>query len=166
MSIHAPKFVSTAIPADAAIAIVAARFNEHLVDKLLSGCEKRLQELGIAADRIYVFRVPGAFELPLVAQSLAQDSKFRAVICLGAVVRGDTPHFDYVASECAAGIRQAAMSTGVPIIFGVLTTDNEQQAHDRLGGSHGHTGERAAEAAAEMIVTIEQIKVKKWLLEN
>lgn len=158
MSKHAPRFVASDIPETARVAIVAARFNEHLVDELLAGCERRLEQLGLTGDRVEVFRVPGAFELPVAAAALAQAQRASAIICLGAVVRGETPHFDYVAGECAAGIRQVSIQTGIPVIFGVLTTENEQQARDRLGGHHGHAGERAAEAAAEMIVTLAQIR--------
>jgi 6,7-dimethyl-8-ribityllumazine synthase len=105
----------------------------------------------VAADRITVQRVPGAFELPLTAKLLAQTKRYSAIICLGAVVRGETPHFDYVAGECARGIADVALSEKLPVIFGVLTTDNEQQAWDRCGGKNGHAGERAADAALEMI---------------
>lgn len=158
MSKHAPKFVPTDIPETARIAIVAARFNEHLVSELLSGCERRLEQLGLVGDRVEVFRVPGAFELPLAAAALARTRRVAAIICLGAVVRGQTPHFDYVAGQCAAGIQQVAITSGMPVIFGVLTTEDEQQARQRLGGTHGHAGERAAEAAAEMVVTLGQIR--------
>jgi 6,7-dimethyl-8-ribityllumazine synthase len=102
--------------------------------------------------------VPGAFELPLAAKALAQTKRFAAVICLGAVIRGDTPHFDFVAGECARGISTVALSENLPVIFGVLTTNTEQQALDRIGGSHGHAGERAAEAAMEMISLLGKLK--------
>lgn len=151
MSTHAPAFVPGDIPASAKIAIVAARFNADLVDALLAGCQKRLSELGIAGERIVVHRVPGAFELPLAAKWLAQSKTCSAVICLGCVIRGDTPHFDYVAGQCARGLQDVALAESIPVIFGVLTTNTEQQAWDRAGGQHGHAGERAAEAALEMI---------------
>ncbi len=95
--------------------------------------------------------MPGAFELPVTAKVLADTGRFAAVVCLGAVVRGDTPHFDFVAGEAARGCQAVAVATGVPVIFGVLTTNTEQQAWDRAGGSHGHAGRSAAEAAVEMI---------------
>jgi 6,7-dimethyl-8-ribityllumazine synthase len=102
--------------------------------------------------------VPGAFELPVAAKLLARTKRYRAVICLGCVVRGDTPHFDYVAGEAARGIQQVAIDETIPVIFGVLTTNTEQQALDRVGGSHGHAGERAAEAALEMIALAEHTR--------
>ena len=152
MSKHIPAPADVPrLRSDSTIALVAARFNAHLVDALLEGCQRRLRELGGSEDQIILHRVPGAFELPLAAKWLAERNEIGAVICLGAVVRGDTPHFDYVAGECARGIAAVSLSTSKPIIFGVLTTNTEQQALDRLGGSHGHAGERAADAAAEMI---------------
>lgn len=157
MSTSAPEPVPYDVPAGVRVAIAAARFNAHIVDELLAGCLRRLGELGISRERIEVYRVPGAFELPVAAQSLCRTERFLAVICLGAVIRGDTPHFDYVAGECAWGIQQVALSEGLPVIFGVLTTNTEQQALDRIGGSHGHAGERAAEAAAEMMTVLARI---------
>jgi 6,7-dimethyl-8-ribityllumazine synthase len=151
MSTQPPPFKATDIPGDARIAIAAARFNQEIVDALLAGCVKRLEDHGISADRVIIQRVPGAFELPLAAKLLAQSGRYSAIICLGAVVRGETPHFDYVAGECARGIADVALSESLPVIFGVLTTDNEQQAWDRCGGKNGHAGERAADAALEMI---------------
>ncbi len=151
MSNDAPEFIPDDIPPGTKVAIVAARFNSVVVDELMNGCLARLTELGVNQDQITTDHVPGAFELPLAAQSLARTRRFAAVICLGAVIRGETPHFDFVAGECARGIMDASLSTGVPIIFGVLTTNNDQQAQDRIGGAHGHAGRRAAEAALEMI---------------
>ena len=158
MSTHAPSPAATSFPADARVAVVAARFNQELVDALLDGCQARLLELGIDSSYIAVHRVPGAFELPVAAKVVAQTKRFGAVICLGAVVRGDTPHFDYVAGECARGIQDVALSESLPVIFGVLTTNDQQQAWDRTGGKHGHAGQRAAEAAVEMVVLLNQIK--------
>ena len=158
VSIKAPLPQHDSLPPDARIAIVAARFNNEFVDELLTGCTKRLRELGMAVSRIEIHRVPGAFELPLAAKMLANSRRFAAVIVLGCVIRGDTPHFDYVAGECARGLQQAALETLVPIIFGVLTTNDESQARDRLGGRHGHAGTRAADAAAEMIAFARAIK--------
>ena len=149
MSIARPTPIASP-PPDAHFSLVAARFNDHLVGKLIGGCRSRLIELGVAEDRIALHRVPGAFELPTAAKWLAESGQFHAVICLGAVVRGDTPHFDFVAGECARGCGRVALDTGVPVIFGVLTTNTEQQALDRLGGPHGHAGISAAEAAVEM----------------
>jgi 6,7-dimethyl-8-ribityllumazine synthase len=151
MSTQAPTFNDpAAFPRNGKVGLVAARFNAKIVDELLNGCVRRLGELGISGDRVEVCRVPGAFELPLAAQAMARTKRFAAVVCLGAVVRGDTPHFDYVAGECARGIARVSLDESIPVIFGVLTTNTEQQAIDRIGGSHGHAGERAAEAAVEM----------------
>jgi 6,7-dimethyl-8-ribityllumazine synthase len=157
MSTQAPPFSASDIPADARIAIAAARFNQEIVDELLAGCVRRLEDHRVAADRVTVYRVPGAFELPLTAKWLAQTKRYSAIICLGAVVRGETPHFDYVAGECARGIAEVALAEKLPVIFGVLTTDNEQQAWDRCGGKNGHAGERAADAALEMIALARRI---------
>ena len=146
------------LPADVKVAVVAARFNAHLTDELLAGCQRRLSDLGLEGERVEAYRVPGAFELPVTAKALATTKRFGAVVCLGAVVRGDTPHFDFVAGECARGLMQLSVGEGLPIIFGVLTTNTEQQALDRIGGTHGHAGERAAEAAVEMICTLHAIR--------
>jgi 6,7-dimethyl-8-ribityllumazine synthase len=158
MSRRVPSPAIVKLPARARIAIVAARFNAEIVDELLAGCRLRLSELGLPESRIEIHRVPGAFELPVTAQALAQTHKFSAVICLGCVVRGDTPHFDYIAGQAAAGIQQAALATSLPIIFGVLTTNTHQQALDRIGGSHGHAGRQSAEAAVEMIAVMSRIR--------
>ncbi|HEV8607514.1 MAG TPA: 6,7-dimethyl-8-ribityllumazine synthase [Tepidisphaeraceae bacterium] len=157
MSTQAPAFSASDIPAEARIAIAAARFNQEIVDELLAGCVRRLEDHRVAADRVIVHRVPGAFELPLASKWLAQTKRYSAIICLGAVVRGETPHFDYVAGECARGIAEVALAEKLPVIFGVLTTDNEQQAWDRCGGKNGHAGERAADAALEMIALARRI---------
>jgi 6,7-dimethyl-8-ribityllumazine synthase len=151
MSTQSAEYRPGDVPADAKIAIAAARFNARIVDELIAGCRARLIELKMTADQIELHRVPGAFELPLAAKLLADTGRFSAVICLGAVVRGDTPHFEYIAGECARGIQNVALATSIPIIFGVLTTNTEVQARERIGGAHGHAGERAAEAAMEMI---------------
>ena len=151
MSTQAPKAMATKISKTARIAIAAARFNAEIVDELLAGCLRRLGELGIGADRVDTVRVPGAFELPVTAAAFARGGRHAAVICLGAVVRGETPHFDYVAGQAARGIQDVSVETGVPVIFGVLTTNTQEQAVERIGGRHGHAGERAAEAAVEMI---------------
>ena len=130
------------------VAIAVARFNRDITEALLDGARRTLEKYN--ADDVSVVWVPGAFELPLVAQRLARSS-VDAVICIGAVVRGDTPHFDYVAGECAAGIARAALDTGVPVIFGVLTVDTHEQALERVGGREGHKGEEAAATAIEMV---------------
>jgi 6,7-dimethyl-8-ribityllumazine synthase len=130
-------------------AIVVARFNIDVTKQLLAGAEQTFAQQGAAEVR--VAWTPGAFELPLVAKRFAQSGAVDAVVCLGAVIRGETAHFEYVAGETAAGITRAALDTGVPVIFGVLTVDNLAQAQDRLGGSEGHKGEEAAAAAIEMV---------------
>ena len=136
--------------------MIAARFNQEIVDELLSGCVARLEELGVRSSKIAVHRVPGAFELPVAAKLAAETRKFASVICLGAVIRGDTPHFDFVAGEAARGIQNVAIETGVPIIFGVLTTNTEEQARQRLD-----SGKRAAEAAVEMAGIAKKIRNPK-----
>jgi 6,7-dimethyl-8-ribityllumazine synthase len=158
MSTQAPSFKPSEIPKTARMVIVAARFNSKIVDELLAGCQRRLVELGVSRERIDIHRVPGAFELPVAAKILAETKEYSAIICLGCVIRGDTPHFDYVAGEAARGIQQVAISESLPVIFGVLTTNTEQQALDRIGGSHGHAGEKAAEAALEMIAVLARIR--------
>ena len=161
MSTQAPKVVATRIGKKTRIAVAAARFNADLVDELLAGCLRRLDELGVPDNHIEVVRVPGAFELPVTAKAFAKSGRFDAVICLGAVVRGETPHFDYVAGECARGLQDVAIWEQLPFIFGVLTTNTHEQATDRLGGKHGHAGERAAEAAVEMIGVLDGIAKAK-----
>jgi 6,7-dimethyl-8-ribityllumazine synthase len=139
------------------VAIVVSRFNEHITGELLTGARRALRERGVIDEDINVAWVPGAFELPLVAKHLASSGWCDSVVCLGAVIRGDTPHFDYVAGEAARGLQEAALATGVPIVFGVLTTDTLQQALDRIGGSEGHKGEEAANTALEMIELLRRL---------
>ncbi|MEX0742900.1 MAG: 6,7-dimethyl-8-ribityllumazine synthase [Actinomycetota bacterium] len=139
------------------LAIVVARFNELVTGKLLEGAVECLRAHGIDEDDLLVAWVPGAFELPLVSRRLAASGGFDAVICLGAVVRGETPHFDHVAGQAALGIRTAAEDTGVPVIFGVLTTDTLEQAIDRAGGKHGNKGWDAAMAALETASVLDQL---------
>src|SRR5688572_8954795 len=158
MSSKFPGFEPADLPETARVAIVAARFNTDIVDELLTGCMRRLDELGIEGSRVEIHRVPGAFELPVAAKMLARSKRFSSIVCLGCIVRGDTPHFDYVAGEAARGIQQVALEENLPVIFGVLTTDNEEQARQRIGGTHGHYGERAADAAAEMMALMLRIK--------
>ena len=133
------------------LAVVAGRFNAHVTEPLVEGALDTLDELGLDRGAVPVYWVPGAFEIPLVAKQLAGSGTFDAVLCLGAVIRGDTAHFDYVAGPCAAGIAQAALDTGVPVVFGVLTTNDEQQALDRAGGCEGNKGDEAARTAVEMV---------------
>jgi 6,7-dimethyl-8-ribityllumazine synthase len=140
---------------------VASRFNEVVVERLVEGALERLRAHGIAEESLDVTWVPGAFELPLVARRLGASGGYDAVVCLGAVIRGETSHHDVVARRAAEGIGRAADETGVPIIFGVLTTDTLEQAMDRAGGRHGNRGWDAATAALEMASVLEQMpKVK------
>ena len=132
-------------------AIIATRFNELITRKLLEGAQDSLVRHGVSADDITIIWVPGAFEIPLVAQKLAQTGKYDAVITVGAVIRGSTPHFDYVSSEVSKGVATASMATGVPIIFGVLTTDTIEQAIERAGTKAGNKGADAAVSAIEMV---------------
>lgn len=127
-------------------AIVVAKFNQEITSKLLSGAKSALQ----GADTCDEFEVPGAFELPLAVQRLAKCGRYDAIVALGAVIRGDTPHFDYVAGECARGLQQVTLETDVPVAFGVLTTDNLEQAEARAGGSAGNKGYDAAMTAIVM----------------
>ncbi|MFC5612749.1 6,7-dimethyl-8-ribityllumazine synthase [Metabacillus niabensis] len=132
------------------IAIVVARFNEFITSKLLTGAEDGLRRHGVEEENVTVAWVPGAFELPLVANKLAQSGKYDAVITLGTVIRGATTHYDYVCNEAAKGISQAALKTGVPVVFGVLTTETIEQAVERAGTKAGNKGYEAAVTAIEM----------------
>lgn len=132
------------------VAIVASRFNEAIVERLLDGARDCLARHEVPDEYVTVAWVPGAFELPQAANRLARSGEFDAVVCVGAVIRGDTPHFDYVAGEAARGVGEVALATGVPISFGVLTTDSVEQADDRAGGKMGNKGFEAALAALEM----------------
>ncbi len=141
------------------IGIIAARFNDHIVVPLRDGARRALQRMGVADSDIMEAWVPGAFELPLAAKALAETGKVDAVICLGTVIRGDTPHFDYVCGEAARGIQQAQLDTGVPVMFGVLTVNTEQQALDRVEGVvMTNKGEEAAEGAVEMAVLLKCLR--------
>ena len=137
-------------------AIVAARFNEVVTAKLVSGAVDCLSSHDVDGEDIDVAWVPGAFELPLAGRAFAKAGTYDAVICLGAVIRGETPHFDLVAGQAAEGIRRVAEDTGVPVIFGVLTTDTLEQAVERAGGAHGNKGWDAAMAAIEMASLLDQ----------
>lgn len=132
------------------VAVVAGRFNETIGKRLLAGALDCLRRHGVADDAVTVAWVPGAFEIPSVATRLASSGEFDAVVCVGAVIRGETPHFDYVASHAARGIGEASVRTGVPVTFGVLTTDTTEQAAERSGGKLGNKGFEAAQAAIEM----------------
>jgi 6,7-dimethyl-8-ribityllumazine synthase len=132
-------------------AIVVSRWNSVFTDKLRAGAEEALRQFGATESDVEVFKVPGAFELPLASMKAAQTGKFDAIIALGVVVRGDTPHFEYVAGEAARGITEAGLRTGVPVMFGVITADNEQQVIDRCGEGPANKGYEAAVSAIEVV---------------
>ena len=138
-------------------AIVASRYNEIITSRLIDGAKDCLLRHGTEAGDIELFRVPGAFEIPLIATRAAESGQFDAVICLGTVIRGQTPHFDFVASEVGRGVGRASNKTGLPVIFGVVTTDTVEQAVDRAGGRTGNRGAEAALAAIEMVALLDQI---------
>ncbi len=135
---------------DLKIAIIVSRFNDFITNKLLNGAKDALCRHGVSENDIEVAWVPGAFEIPLVAKKMAQSKKYDAVITLGTVIRGDTPHFDYVCNEAAKGVSQASLSSDVPVIFGVLTTETIEQAVERAGTKAGNKGWDAAVTAIEM----------------
>ncbi|MFC2342585.1 MAG: 6,7-dimethyl-8-ribityllumazine synthase [Negativicutes bacterium] len=137
--------------------IVAARFNEFITRKLLEGALDMLRRHGISEEKIDVVWVPGAFEIPLAAKKMADSHKYDAIICVGAVIRGATSHYNYVCSEVAKGVAQAGFSTGVPVIFSVLTTDSIEQAVERAGTKSGNKGANGAMAAMEMVSLLRQI---------
>ncbi len=137
--------------------IVISRFNEFISSRLLGGALDTLRRHGVNDDEITVVWTPGSWEIPLVAKKMASSSKYDAVIALGAVIRGGTPHFEYVAAEAAKGVAQAGMETGVPVLFGVLTTDNVEQAVERAGTKAGNKGADAAVAAIEMVNLMGQL---------
>jgi 6,7-dimethyl-8-ribityllumazine synthase len=136
------------------IAIIGARFNDHIVTNLRDGALRGLERLGVADNDIMESWVPGAFELPLAAKVLAETGKVDAIICLGTVIKGDTPHFDYVCGEAARGIQDVQLATGIPVMFGVLTVNTEQQAIDRSGPGIDNKGDEAAVGAVEMALLV------------
>ncbi|MGD9174284.1 MAG: 6,7-dimethyl-8-ribityllumazine synthase [Desulfobacterales bacterium] len=138
-------------------ALVVSRFNDFITDKLLSGALDALVRSGAKDNDIQIVKVPGAFEIPLVAKKMATQKKVSAIICLGAVIRGATPHFDYVSAEVSKGIAQVSLESGVPIIFGVVTTDTIEQAIERAGSKAGNKGWSAAMAAVEMANLLEVV---------
>jgi 6,7-dimethyl-8-ribityllumazine synthase len=150
-------YEGTFAPPPGRFALIAARFNGAVVDNLVAGALDTLKRHGVADDAIDVAKVPGSFEIPFVAQRLAASKKYAAVICLGAVIRGDTTHYDHVAGEAAGGVARAALSTGVPVIFGILTCDTLEQAVNRSGAKAGNKGSDAALAAIEMVNLLRQL---------
>jgi len=156
-----PKAVDGKLTAEGlCFAIIVSRFNASITTKLLEGCVDTLRQRGTDNECIEVIWCPGAFEIPFLARQAALTGKFDAIICLGAVIRGDTPHFDYVCDQTTRGIGQVGMETNVPTIFGILTTDNLEQALDRIGGKSGHKGSEAAEAAIEMVHVLKDLLLK------
>lgn len=137
--------------------IILARFNDFIGSKLLSGALDELTRHGVKEDNIEIIRVPGAFEIPVIANKLATTGKYSAIIALGAVIKGSTPHFDFVSNEVSKGIAQVSLNTGVPVAFGVLTTDNIEQAIERAGTKAGNKGSDAARTAIEMVNLIKKI---------
>jgi 6,7-dimethyl-8-ribityllumazine synthase len=146
---------------DLNIAIVVARFNAHITEKLWEGALAAWQACGGDVSALEIVRVPGAFELPLAAQALARSKRFDAVVCLGCVIRGDTDHYDYVCDQAASGLMRVGLDESLPVIFGVLTTDNLEQALERSGGAHGHKGADAIHAAIETALLHRSIAGKK-----
>jgi 6,7-dimethyl-8-ribityllumazine synthase len=145
------QYVGDYSPPAGRFAIVASRFNAMVTESLLAGCRDALARHGLADDRVDVAWVPGSFEIPLVARKLAESGRYAAVICLGCVIRGETSHYDHVAGQAAAGVMQASLATGVPVIFGILTTETVEQALNRAGLKSGNKGSDAALAAIEMV---------------
>ena len=139
------------------VALVASRFNEFIVSKLISGAVDGLKRHNVTEDDITLAWVPGAFEIPLIASKLAKTGKYDAVICLGAVIRGATSHYDYVCNEVSKGVAHVSLETGIPVLFGVLTTDNIEQAIERAGTKAGNKGYDCALSAIEMINLSKQI---------
>jgi len=139
-------------------ALLAGRFNSFVVESLLAGALDTLRRHGVADEQIHVVRAPGAFELPLVAKKLAQCQRFDAIIALGAVIRGGTPHFEYVAGECTKGLAQVSLEYGLPVAFGVLTVDSIEQAIERSGTKAGNKGSEAALSALEMLSLLSQLE--------
>lgn len=137
--------------------IILARFNDFIGSKLLSGAVDELKRHGVKEENIEVVRVPGAFEIPIIAQKTALSKRYQAIIALGAVIKGATPHFDYVSNEVAKGVAQVSLNTGIPVTFGVLTTDNIEQAIERAGTKSGNKGADAARTAIEMVNLIKSI---------
>lgn len=142
------------------IALLGARFNDHIVGALRDGARRGLARLGVADADVLEAWVPGAFELPLAAKAIAETGKVDAVICLGTVIKGDTPHFDYVCGEAARGIQDVQLATGIPVMFGVLTVNTEQQALDRSGPGVDNKGDEAAVGAVEMALLLKCLRTE------
>ncbi len=137
------------------LVIIVSRFNSEITEKLLAGAQERCKELGVS--NVTVIQVPGAVEIPLIAQKCAASEKYEAIIALGAVIRGETSHYDYVCDQVSQGCQQVMLDFSIPVIFEVLMTENEAQAEDRVGGKHGHKGRDAVDVACEMVKIIKSI---------
>jgi 6,7-dimethyl-8-ribityllumazine synthase len=153
-------YEGTFAPPPGRFALVVARFNSAIVDGLVAGALDGLKRHGVADEAIDLVRVPGSFEIPLAAQRLAVSRKYAAILCLGAVIKGDTDHYDYVAGAAANGVARVALDTGVPVIFGVLTCDTLEQALNRAGAKAGNKGFEAAVTAIEMVNLLRQLPEK------
>jgi 6,7-dimethyl-8-ribityllumazine synthase len=154
-----PKIIEGELLArDLRFGIIAARFNDFVVEPLIRGALDALKRHGVGEKQVELVRVPGAFDIPIVARKMALSNRYDALIALGAVIRGQTPHFDYVAGECAGGVARIALESGVPIAFGVLTTDTAEQAVDRAGGKAGNKGADAALVAIEMANVLRRLE--------
>lgn len=151
-------FEGKLVSQDIRVGIVAARFNEFIVSKLLGGCEDVLVRHGVREEDIAVAWVPGAFEIPLIASKMAKSGKYDAVVALGAVIRGSTNHYDYVCSEVSKGVANVALASDVPVMFGVLTTDTIEQAIERAGTKAGNKGAECAQGAIEMVNLIRELE--------
>jgi 6,7-dimethyl-8-ribityllumazine synthase len=143
---------------DLRFAILASRFNEFVVDRLVQGALDQLRRQGVSDKQIDIVRVPGAFDMPVVARKLALSRRYDAIVALGAVIRGQTPHFDYVAGECASGLSRVAGDTGIPVDFGARTTETTEQAVDRAGGKAGNKGADAAATAIELVNLLRRLE--------
>jgi 6,7-dimethyl-8-ribityllumazine synthase len=153
------EFVGNPTGAGRRFGVAASRFNQEIVEKLLDGALETLVDKGVAIEDIDVVWVPGAWELPMAVRRLLASDRYAAIVAVGAVVRGDTPHFEYVAGECARGLAQASAEFDVPVAFGVLTTDNDEQAEARAGGTMGNKGHEAAMSALEMADLFDRLDV-------
>ena len=151
------QYIGDYSPPAGRFAIVASRFNAMVTEALVSGCRDAMARHGVTEDRVDLAWVPGSFEIPIVARKLAETGRYAAVICLGCVIRGETSHYDHVAGQAAAGVMQAGLSTGVPVIFGILTTETVEQALNRAGLKSGNKGADAAMAAIEMVNLLSRI---------
>jgi 6,7-dimethyl-8-ribityllumazine synthase len=149
---------STGRAAGFRFALVVSKYNDFVTDRLQAGALEALASAGVAADDLTVVRVPGAYEIPLAAQHAAESGRFDAIVCLGCVIRGETPHFDYICSAVAHGLTNAASATGIPMAFGVLTTNSVEEALARAGDGPGNKGREAAAAAIEMAEVVAQLK--------